>query len=49
MARLGRFRTQAFCVLRPKDKCFHSKALGPIFAGLGRLGRKIPEHFIEEG
>ena len=48
-SRLGRSRTQAFCVLRPKVKCFHSKTLGSVFAGLGRLGRKIPVHLIEEG
>ena len=48
MAPLGRLRTQAFGVLRPKVKCFHSKALHSVFAGLGRLGRKIPEDFVEE-
>ena len=43
---LGRSRTQAFCVLRPKVKCFYSKALRHFFPGLGRLGRKFPEHLI---
>ena len=46
MAPLGRLRTQAIWVLRPKVKYCHSKTLGAVFSGLGRLGRKIPEHLV---
>jgi hypothetical protein len=30
--------------LRPKCKCPDNKVLGSVFADLGRLGRKFPEH-----
>ena len=46
MAPLGRLRTQAIWVLRPKVKYCHSKTLGAVFSGLGRLGRKIPEDLV---
>ena len=47
-ARLGRLRTQGFWVLRPRIKCCYGNGLGVAFSTLGRLGRKIPEHFVDE-